>query len=279
MKRGVRRIEARGSEVPVGSWLETIGAADVRYIGGGVGPPDYLVRFGGEEVAVEVTRVLDDKGWPEHQRIGFERALAAVVEMIAKKKGAPRWHTWCEYDPSMRRPPKPSGAWRKVVKESLRTPGQGGAVQLIPYGSRVGRGIVPGYMPAGNAGGFAGVSKDTGIRPAGTAADRIADVVAIKAQKVQKGLRAQAFSRWWLVLDEEIVFFHPILGREWTYVEDCVRSCEGVEQWNKVVLYSRFTGSWRTIHEHGGEPALPVCGPRRGCRRQPRGWLSYGLPG
>ena len=37
MKRGVRRIEARGSEVPVGSWLETIGAADVRYIGGGVG--------------------------------------------------------------------------------------------------------------------------------------------------------------------------------------------------------------------------------------------------
>ena len=128
---------------------------------------------------------------------------------------------------------------------------------MIPYGSRVGRGIVLGYMPAGNAGGFAGVSKDTGIRPAGTAADRIADVVAIKAQKVQKGLRAQAFSRWWLVLDEEIVFFHPILGREWTYVEDCVRSCEGVEQWNKVVLYSRFTGSWRTIHEHGGEPALP----------------------
>ena len=263
MKRGAPRIGPRGSEVPVGSWLETIGATNVRFVGEGEGPPDYVVRFGGVEVAVEVTRMLDNRGWPEHQRIAFECALAAVIKMVAKEKGAPKWHSWCEYDPSMPRPPKASGAWREVVKESLRTPGPDGAVQLIPDGSRVGRGVVLWYTRAGNAGGFAGVREDMGIRPAGAVADRIVDVVAIKAQKVRNGARAHSFTRWWLVLDEEIVIVHPILGREWTYVEDHVQFCEGAEQWNKVVLYSRFTGSWRTIHERGGEPALPVCGPRR----------------
>ena len=263
MKRGAPRVGPRGSEVPVRSWLETISTTDVRYVGEGKGPPDYLVRFGGDEVAVEVTRLLDNRGWPERQRIAFQRTLAAVIEMVSKEKGAPRWHTWCEYDPRTRRPPRATGAWREVVKQCLRTPGPGGTVQLISDGSRVGRGVVLWYTPAGNAGGFARVSEDTGIRPAGTAGDRIANVVAVKAQKVQKGLRAQAFSRWWLVLDEEIVIVHPILGREWTYVEDHVQFCEGIEQWNKVVVYSRFTGSWRTIHERGGEPALPVCGPRR----------------
>ena len=263
MQRGAPRIGPRGSEVPVGIWLETIGAIDVRYVGAGEGPPDYLLQFGGDEVAVEVTRMLDSRGWPEKQRVAFERALATVVETVAKEKGAPRWHAWCEYDPSMRRPPKAPGEWRPVVEENLRTPGPGGEIQLIPDGSRVGRGVVLGYTPAGNAGSFTGVRQDMGIRVAGTVANRIADVVAIKAQKVRNGARARAFPRWWLVLDEEIVIVHPILGREWTYVEDHVRFCEGIEQWNKVVLYSRFTGSWRAIHERGGEPALPVCAPRR----------------
>lgn len=75
--------------MPVGSWLEIIGATDVRYVGEGEGPPDNLLQFGGDEVALEATRILDDKGWPEHHRRAFESALAAVVKMVAKEKGAP----------------------------------------------------------------------------------------------------------------------------------------------------------------------------------------------
>ena len=216
--------------MPVGNWLGTVGANHVRFVGDGEGPPDYVVQFGGDEVAVEVTRMMDCEGWPENQRIAFERDLAAVVKIVEMEEDAPRWHTWCEYDPRVPRPPKTNGAWRKLVKERLRASGSGGAVQLIPNGSRVGRGVVLSYMPAGNAGGFAGVSIDTGNRPAGTVDDRIVDVVASKSRKVRKGLRAQAYTRWWLVLDEEIVFVHLILGREWVCVEERVRVCEGVEQ-------------------------------------------------
>ena len=104
---------------------------------------------------------------------------------------------------------------------------------------------------------------DTGNRPADTAGDRIVDVVASKARKVRKGLRARAFTSWWLVLDEEIVFVHSILGGEWENVEEGVRVCEGVEQWNKIVVFNRFTGSWRAVHERAGEPALPVFGSQR----------------
>ena len=262
-KQETPHIGARGSEVPVGNWLETVGANHVRFVGEGEGPPDFVVQFGGAEVAIEVTRMLDGKGWPENQRIAFERDLGAVIKMVEQDKDAPRWHVWCEYDPRVSRPPKPRGAWRELVKESLRAPGPGGAVQLIPDGSSVGRGVVLRYTPAGNAGGFSGVSMDTGNRPADTAGDRIVDVVASKARKVRKGLRARAFTSWWLVLDEEIVFVHSILGGEWENVEEGVRVCEGVEQWNKIVVFNRFTGSWRAVHERAGEPALPVFGSQR----------------
>ena len=249
--------------MPVGTWLRTIGATDIRFVGEGEGPPDYLVKFGGDEVAVEVTRLLDGKGWPERSRIAFERELANVVEMVAKEKDSPRWHVWCEYDPRTPRPPRPRGAWRELVTETLRKPGPGGALQLIHDGSRVGRGVVLGYTPAGNSGSFTEVSKDIGDRPAGTVANRVVDEVAIKAQKVRKGLRAQAFSRWWLVFDEEIVYVHSVMGHEWADVENRVQDCEGVERWNKIILFNRFTGSWRCIHERNGEPALPVYRPER----------------
>ena len=263
MKKGTSRNGARGSEVPVGSWFEKVGAVDVQYVGDDEGPPDYLVRFGGDEVAVEVTRLSNNRGWPEKRRIAFERELDDVICKVANEKGAPRWHSWCEYDPCVPRPPKKRGAWRELVEQCLRTPGPGGEVQLIPDVSRVGRGVVLGYMPAGNAGSFTGVSEDMGIRPVGAVTDRVTVVVASKARKAKKGPRTQGFSRWWLVLDEEIVYVHSVLGREWSNVEKRVRFCEGIEQWNKVVLYNRTTGSWRAIHECDGEAALPVCGPAK----------------
>ena len=202
--------------------------------------------------------MLCGTGWPEEQRLGFKKELVALIESIAKVPAAPKWHTWCEYDARMRRSPKARGEWRKVVSATLCTPGPGGEVQLIPDRSRVGRGVVLCYEPASNAGGFADVSEDTGSYVGRTAADRIVDLVAIKARKVRNGRRAQAFSRWWLVLDDEVVFVHGILSHEWIYVEDRVSRCDEIDQWNKVVLFSPLTGSWRPVHEKDGEPVLGI---------------------
>ena len=200
--------------------------------------------------------MLDGEGWPREQRVAFERALEGVVDSIKNERGMPRWHVRCEYDPSERRPPKPRGEWVERVRSALRRPGAGGEIQLVPDASRVGRGVVVEYLPAGNDGSFSGVSEDMGIFVAGTASTRIAACVGQKARKVRKGARAQNYSRWWLLLEDEVVIVHDALGDEWSVVEDSVRCCEGIDQWSKVVLLSRYTGESTAVYERPGDPPL-----------------------
>ena len=253
MKRQEREAGPRGSETQARKWLEAF-ASDVRHVGDGEGPPDFVVRFGGHEVAVEVMRMLDGEGWPLEQRLAFERVLEAVVESVRNEPSAPRWHVRCEYDPREPKPPKPRDAWIEMVRDSLREPSLGGEIQLAPKASRVGRGVVVEYFPAGNNGSFLGVGEDIGISVVETAKIRIGACVAEKARKVQNGLRAQSFSRWWLVLEEEVVIVHDYLGDEWSDLENSVRCCEGIDQWNKVVLLSRYTGESTVVYEAPGEP-------------------------
>ena len=255
MKRIGEERGPRGSEAQAKEWLEQV-ANDVDYVGDGEGPPDFVVRFGGQEVAVEVTRMLDGEGWPPEQRIAFERALGAVVRSVRDEPGRPRWHVWCEYDPREPRPPRRGGAWEELVRHALRTPGSAREVQLIPEGSRAGRGIIVEYCPAGNGGSFSGVSEDIGLCSAGTASTRIAASMAEKARKVCNGRRAGRFTYWWLVLVEEVVFVHGTLGAEWADVVSRVRGCDGIEQWNKVILLSRVTGEWTAVYERPGDLVL-----------------------
>ena len=255
MRRSGQEAGPRGSETRAQEWLERV-ASDVRYVGEGEGPPDFVVDFHGNEVAVEVMRMLDGEGWPREQRVAFERELEAVVDSVKNERGAPRWHVHCEYDPSERRPPKPKGEWAERVLNALRRPGAGGEIQLLPDTSRVGRGVVVEYLSASNDGSFSGVNEDTGIFVAGTASARIASCVGQKAQKVRKGTRARSYSRWWLLLEDEVVIVHNALGDEWSIMEDSVRCCEGIDQWSKVVLLSRYTGESTALYERSSE--LPL---------------------
>ena len=136
--------------------------------------------------------------------------------------------------------------------------GAGGEIRLVPDASRVGRGVVVEYLPAGNDGSFSGVSEDMGIFVAGTASTRIAACVGEKARKVRKGVRARGYSRWWLLLEDEVVIVHEALGEEWSVVEDSVRCCQGIDQWSKVVLLSRYTGESTAVHERPNEPPLAI---------------------
>ena len=198
--------------------------------------------------------MLDSEGWPREQRVAFERGLEAVIDGVKSEHGAPRWHVRCEYDPNERRPPKPRGEWVERVRNALRRPGVGGEIQLVPDAARVGRGVVVEYLPAGNDGSFSGVSEDMGIFVAGTASTRIVACVGQKARKVRKGRRARSFSRWWLLLEDEVVIVHDALGEEWSVVQDSVRSCDGIDQWSKVVLLSRHTGESTAVYERPNDP-------------------------
>ena len=167
--------------------------------------------------------MLDGEGWPREQRVAFERELEGVVDGIKHERGTPRWHVSCEYDPRELRPPKPGGEWAESVRNALRRPGAGGEIQLVPDASRVGRGVVVKYLPTGNNGSFSGVSEDKGISVAETASTRIAACVRQKAQKVREGTRAQNYSRWWLLLEDEVVIVHDALGEEWSVVKNNIR--------------------------------------------------------
>ena len=245
MKRPKEEARPRDSEARVREWLEHV-ASDVRYEGGGEGPPDFVVRFLGDEIAVEVMRMLNGEGWPLERREAFERELKIVVESVKNECDTPRWHVSCEYDPREPRPPRPKGTWVETVRNALREPGPSGVIQLVPDASRVGRGVVIYYFPASNEGSFTSVSEDIGIAVTRTASTRIAACVAEKARKVRNGCRAQSFSRWWLILEDE----------EWLSIKDKVQCCEGIDQWNKVGLLSRYTGEFTAVYERLNEPPL-----------------------
>ena len=239
----------RDSEIQAGEWLGDV-AEDVCYVGGGVGPPDFVIRHRGEEVAIEVTGMQSGVGWEPTQRVAFGNALREVVERVRDEPGTPRWHVRCQYDPAEPRPPKKHGLWRNEVRDALRKPGPGGRLQLLPKRSRAGRGVVVVFHPAGNAGSFSSVREDTGLLVVGAALDRIGACVEEKARKVAQGPRARCFTSWWLILVEEFVVFHSALSEaEWTTVRDGVRRCKGADQWNRVVLLSKFTGDCTLVYE------------------------------
>ena len=52
--------------------------------------PDFVVRFSGEQLAVEVKHMLDREGWMEERRVSFERKLEAVYRIVGNERGAPR---------------------------------------------------------------------------------------------------------------------------------------------------------------------------------------------
>ena len=275
--RRKRKEGPKGSEISVGEWLVQIGATNIQYVGAeaGGGPPDWVMEYEGEEVAVEVCLLHDTEGWnkKEQRRIktAFEKELRELIEEeSARGETAPRWHACCEYDPrectsSIRNREE----WRKEARTALRTQGPGGEFQLISKEKRKGRGVKLVLMPASNEGGFSGVSADQGLIVEMTLSEQIVSGMKEKADKVREGKRAREYDRWWLVFDDEILIAPiAILTREeQDEIEARVRDCPGREVWSKIVLMSRFqavpppqkTFKWfYSLWEDSFHPSLPT---------------------
>lgn len=267
---GKRQDGPKDSEISVCEWLKQIGATDIQYVGDGDGPPDFLVKYMDEEIAVEVTLLHDSAGWSRTKKHAFERELRRLIEEVSKEENAPRWHSHCEYDPREPHPPSKNGkGWREKARKALRARGPGGDFQLLSPKRRRGRGVTLQLWPASNKGSFAGVSEDEGFLVQSVLAERIAAGVEEKAKKVRQGKRAKEYKQWWLVFDDEVLIapVRKLAEDERAIIEAGVRECVGREQWSKIVLVSRFQTTppppkrpkwfyapWED-HEH---PALPV---------------------
>ena len=233
------------SERLIKDWLEQIEATEIQYVGDESkdGPPDYTIQYVGEQIGVEVRLLDDSKGWPKKKQIALEKELRCLIEEVAQEKDAPRWHTYCEYDPKEPQPPRPEcTAWKEKVRKALRTKGTGEEIQLLSPKSRRGRGVRLTLEPASNEGSFVGVNVDEGDLVAQTLGDRIVACVKEKTNKVQKGNRSHRHLLWWLVFDDEILIVPiGVLGPdERAAIKAKVRACNGREQWSKIVIVSRF---------------------------------------
>ena len=236
----------KDSEIPIKKWLEQIGATEIEFVGGDSkgGPPDYVITYKGERVAVEVSLLHESRGWDRETEHSFERELKQLIEEEAKKGGGKlRWYSSCEYDPQQ---PQTSISdreiWKKNACKALNVPGMGGEFQLLPDEKVVGRGVVLILIPAGNEGCFSGIAVDEGCIVAQTLAEQVASNVKKKSGKVQRGERSQEYDRWWLVFDDEVLItpVGALMVSERIEVERKIRECEGREQWSKIITVSRF---------------------------------------
>ena len=231
---------------------------NVRYVGDeGEGPPDFLAEFHGVEVAIEVTKMPLNTGWPEEQRVAFEEELQQVVRSVKDNPEAPRWHVLCFADERQPRPPKRNGDWKEQVRDALLRESSGGELQLMSESKRVGEGVVVKYLPAGNDGSLPFVNQGGAYSLMGSASARILEEVHAKAVKVRQSERAQRYSHWWLILDDEVVNVPNMLTtEEWRHIRDAVATSEHIALWSKVILISRYTGDCTAVYERSGQREL-----------------------
>ena len=253
------RSGPRGSELVDQDWLQRRSdVVDVRYVGDlGEGPPDFLAVFHGEEVAIEVTRMPLETGWPEDQRLAFEAELQQVVQSVKDDLEAPRWHVLCEIDERQPRPPRRNGEWKERVREALLSGSAPGRLQLMSECERVGEGVVVEHFPASNDGSLPLANQGGACFVVGSASTRILEEVHAKAVKVRQSERAREYPHWWLILDDDVVIVHGRLTTgEWRDIRGAVASSEHIEVWAKVILISKYTGECTTVYERSVERKL-----------------------
>lgn len=255
--------QPKGSETSAEQWLRQIGATSIRFLGDERedGPPDYVIEYAGEEVAVEVTLVHDNDGWGKEKEIAFGRKLHDFISEVLRDENAPRWHVpqQVEYDEDEQGPPqtrKEHAWWEERLETALLSDVPAGTVQevqLMHPERRQGRGISLVLLRAGNEGrmalrqsGVLDVTTDAGCLLQSTLTEAVSKAVRDKTRKVERarkqGSRAARYGRWWLVLDDEVMIVPCgiLMADERRAVEDAIRCSNQEGTWSKVVLVSRF---------------------------------------
>ena len=258
----------RGSEVPIGKWLEQIGATDICYVGNIGKTPDFSITYLEERIGVEVVRLLPSEGWDRTREIAFERELKKLINELASDCRNPRWHSWCRYDARDRcPPPSASQLWKERAREALCTKGLGGEYQLLEPSKLKGRGVVLELHPAANQGGFNGIQSDEGYGLEETIIERVVYWVGEKSRLAKKESIDAQYDQLWLILDDDVLVAPSgILGEDRSRIQERIRERMNTGLWSKVVMVSRFQMEqprpmmpkwfW-ALWENPGHPALP----------------------
>ena len=278
-----RRVEHVDSEQVVPNWFRQIGATDPCFVGdkGKQGPPDWVIHYEGNTIAVEVTLLRDEtKGWPRAMEIGIENKLCELVEKVSREHGSPlAWHVLCEYAPEQPRRTMRTGKWANRALEILRSAASAAPVQLMDrrllakdktrdYGWGVFLDVIA--APAKENSALVQVSIGQGDLVNKAVIKNASSAIKHKVKKLRdsiaRGERSQLYDNWWLVFDDELVMVPILENDEWKSIDEEIRGCPGIDAWSKVVLVSRFqpvdttrpTNKWyHAFWEDPGHPPLP----------------------
>ena len=234
-------VGPKGSEIPGEEWLGQIGATGIFYTGAAGTPPDFVIDYRGDSIAVEVTLLHDQDGWPREVEKAVERNLRRLIEEASNEvEDSPNWHVWCEYDPEQPAGSMGDGAWKERARKLLRRPGPGGEFQLLSAARVRRRGVILRLVPASLTGTLHPVCADMGGLVVAPLIERIAAEVRSKTGKVQKA--PGHYDRWWLVFDDDMLMapFSMLSPAERREIETAVRESDGSNQWSKIVLISRY---------------------------------------
>ena len=289
MEGWCRQVMHVDSEHVVGAWLRQIGATDRRPVGKKrkgekqtQGPPDWLVNYGGETIAVEVTLVRDNKdGWPRDMEMAVEKKLCELVEQASLEHGSPlAWQVVCEYAPELPAEMMGTGTWEQRALGILRRAASAAPILLeelmLPkdrirdHGWGVGLCVIAG--PAAENSGLVQVSNGRGHLVGTAMVENASAAIELKTKKVRnsraRGESSQLYDKWWLVLDDELLMVPDLQDDEWKGIDSEIRRCPGIDTWSKVVLVSRFQPVHTTqpmnrwYHAFSGDtthPPLPPC--------------------
>ncbi|MDD9979841.1 MAG: hypothetical protein OXU81_00515 [Gammaproteobacteria bacterium] len=223
---------------------------ELAHVGNAHGPPDFVGRYDGEYIVVEVTRVLPSEGWGLTKEQAFAARLRTLAAQVYREApNGPRWHIQCEYDPAQPCPPPRSANWQAEARRALSAPGPGGSFQLVPPDRQQGYGLELHLTPMPPSGAFghlpehdpALVASALGSAPLEELLSALPCVIAQKTSDLHSRSRYRSCDRWWLILDDDILLapasFLTVPERD--RVCRCVTECSDIASWSKVVLYNR----------------------------------------
>ena len=277
-----RRVEHVDSEQVVPNWFRQIGATNPRFVGdkGKQGPPDWVIRYEGNTIAVEVTLLRDEQnGWPRAVEMGIEDKLCELVEQVSREHGSPlAWQVWCEYAPEQPRRTMRAGKWKNRALGILRSAASAAPVlrtdrllaeeKTRDYGWGVFLEVIA--APAKQNSGLVQVSIGQGDLVNKAVIENASSAIERKVKKLRdsiaRGERSQLYENWWLVFDDELVMVPILEDDEWKSIDQEIQGCPGIDAWSKVVLVNRFqpgdttrpTNKWyHAFWEDPGHAPLP----------------------
>lgn len=277
-----RRVVHIDSEQVVPNWFRQIGATDPRFVGdkGKQGPPDWVIRYEGNTIAVEVTLLRDEQnGWPRAVEMGIEDKLCELVEKVSREHDSPlAWQVWCEYAPEQPRRTMRAGKWENMALGILRSAASAAPVlrtdrllaeeKTRDYGWGVFLEVLA--APAKENSGLVQVSIGQGQLVNKAVIENASSAIDHKVKKLRdsiaRGERSQSYENWWLVFDDELVMVPILEDDEWQSIDEEIRGCPGIDAWSKVVLVNRFqpadttrpTNKWyHAFWEDPGHAPLP----------------------